>query len=208
MERLAFANDLDSIHRLDEIMYSYQRRHQGSVLGDDRTLDIFLFLLEHGEIVVTEHIYPHDYSIRENAEMMAVYNALAPQTRWKRFEYTEIESIRINALKQMLQKGTPSYDDYICYQEGQINVHGGNIAPKDLLTHIAGHQELKQFYIFAYPYWNEDKMAKYYCFEFSDNAHRIAIKYQEMIWDMIRTASSKAGSIIPDVTSVWPDSIE
>ena len=56
MERLAFANDLDSIHRLDQIMYSYQGRHRGSVLGDDRTLDIFLFLLEHGEIVVTEHI--------------------------------------------------------------------------------------------------------------------------------------------------------
>ena len=166
-------------------MYSYQGRHQGSVLGDNRTLDIFLFLLEHGDIVVTEYIYPHDYSICENAEMMAVYNALAPQTRWKRFEYTEIEGIRINALKQMLQKGTPSYDDYICYQEGQINVHCGNIAPKDLLTRIAGHQELKQFYIFTYPYWSEDKTAKYYCFELSDNAHRIAIKYQEMIWDMI-----------------------
>ena len=209
MERLVFANDLNSIHRLDEIMYSYQGRSRGSVLVDERTLNVFLFLLEHGEIVVTEYIYPHDYSIHENAEMTAVYHALVPQTRWKQNEYTEIEGIRINALKQMLRKGTPSYDDYICYQEGQINVHCGNIAPKDLLTHIAGHQKLKKFYIFAYPYWSEDRTAKYYCFEFSDKAHRIAIKYQELIWeDMIRTMSSKSKSVIPDVSSVWPDSTE
>ena len=208
MERLIFTNDLDSIHRLDQIMYSYQGRSQGSVLEDERTLNILLFLLEHGEIVITEYIYPHDYSIHENAEMMEVYCALVPQTRWKQFEHTEIEGVRINALKQMLEMGVPSYDDYICYQEGQINVHCGNIAPRELLTHLARHQELRQFYIFAYPYWSEDKTAKYYCFEFSDNARRVAIKYQEIILDMMYTILSKRDSPIPDVPPTWTDSTE
>jgi len=185
MERLIFADNLDSIHRLDEIMYSYQGWDRGSVLGDDRSLTVLLFLLRHGAVLVTEHTYSYNYSIRDDAEMMTAYDALAAQTRWRRFQYTEVESIRVNALKQMRQVGIPFYDDYICYQNGQINVHCGNIGPRELLTHLAEHQELKRFYIFAYPYWTEDRTAKFFCFEFSDGAHRVAVKYREMMWEMM-----------------------
>lgn len=185
MEQLVFSDDMDSIHRLDEIMYSYQGRNQGTVMGDDRSLTVLLFLLKQGEIVVTEHTYPYDHSIRDDPEMMAVYDVLASQTRWRRFEYTEVEGIRINALKQMRQVGVPFYDDYICYQAGQISVHCGNIAPRELLTHLAERQELKRFYIFTYPYWTEDHTAKFFCFEFSDRAHHVAAKYRELMWEMM-----------------------
>lgn len=201
MERLIFADNLDSVHRLDEIMYSYQGRDQGSVAGDDQSLTVLLFLLRHGEVVVTEHTYPYDYSIRDDTEMMTVYNTLATQTRWRQFQHTEVEGVRVNALKQMRQVGIPFYDDYIRYQNGQISVHCGNIGPRELLTHLANHQELRRFNIFAYPYWTEERTAKFFCFEFSEGAHRVAVRYREKLWEMMCEAVRGSSSYPPDLSA-------
>lgn len=189
MERLTFNNNYDSAQRLEGIMYSYQGWDSGTVMTDMRSLSLLLFLLERGEIVITEHVFPFDNNIRDDDEIVAVYSALAPQTRWKQSIHTEMAGIRMNALKQMRQVGVPLYDDYICYQEGHINVHCGNIGPSQLLTHLARHPELKSFFIFSYPYWTENHMAKYFRFEFSNRVHSTARSYQEMIWDIVRKKS-------------------
>ena len=57
MERLTFKNNFDSAQRLDEIMYSYQGWGGGTVMTDMQSLSLLLFLLEQGEIVVTEHVF-------------------------------------------------------------------------------------------------------------------------------------------------------
>lgn len=189
MERLTFTDNSDSAQRLEKIMYSYQGWGSSTVMTDMRSLSLLLFLLERGEIVITEHIFPFDDNIRDDDEIVAVYSALALQTRWKQTAHTEVEGIRMNALKQMRQVGVPFYDDYICYQDGHINVHCGNIGPSQLLVHLARHPELKSFFIFAYPYWTENHTAKYYRFEFSNRAHSTARSYQEMIWDIVRKKS-------------------
>lgn len=189
MERLTFANDPDSAHRLDEIMYSYQGWDSGTVMADTRSLSLMLFLLEREEIVITEHVFPYDYEIRNDKNALALYSALAPKTRWKQSIHTEAAGVRINALKQMRQVGVPFYDDYICYQDGRINVHCGNIGPSQLLAHLARHPELKSFFIFAYPYWTENQTAKYYRFEFSSKVYGTAHAYQEMLWGIIRKKS-------------------
>ena len=186
MERLTFQDNFDSAQRLEEIMYSYQGWSSGTVMTDMRSLSLLLFLLERGEIVITEHVFPFDANVRDDDEIVAVYRALVPQTRWKQFAHTEVEGIRMNALKQMRQVGVPYYDDNICYQEGRIHVHCGNIGPSELLIHLAKHPELKSFFIFVYPYWTENHMAKYYRFEFSNRVHNTARSYQEMIWDIVR----------------------
>ena len=145
MERLTFTNDPDSAHRLDEIMYSYQGWDSGTVMADTQSLSLLLFLLERREIVITEHVFPYDHEIRNDKDALALYSALAPKTRWKQSTHTEAAGVRINALKQMRQVGVPFYDDYICYQDGRINVHCGNIGPSKLLAHLARHPELRSF---------------------------------------------------------------
>ena len=54
---LNFSSDFDSAKRLDEIMNSYSGRDRGSILADEHSLAVTLFLLEYGKITVTEHIY-------------------------------------------------------------------------------------------------------------------------------------------------------
>ena len=104
MERLTFQDNFDSAQRLEEIMYSYQGWSSGTVMTDMRSLSLLLFLLERGEIVITEHVFPFDANVRDDDEIVAVYRALVPQTRWKQFAHTEVEGIRMNALKQMRQR--------------------------------------------------------------------------------------------------------
>lgn len=192
--KLKFSNDLDSAKRLDGIMNSYPGRDQGSILVDEHSLTVALFLLEHEKITVTEYTYPYDYDIRSDREMMAVYEELARETRWKRFGRTEIEGIRINALRQMRQEGKPSYDgDFICYQEGRICVHCGNLRLPQLLLYLASHEQAERFYIFTYPYRTEDQTAKYYHFDLSEAAIAGAKIYRESIRDKLRKASAASG---------------
>ncbi len=125
---LNFSSDLDSAKRLDEIMNSYSGRDRGSILADEHSMVVTLFLLEHGKITVTEHTYSYDQDIQSDSEMMEVYSELARETRWKQFAHTEIERIRINALRQMRQEGKPSYDgEFMCWREGRVFAHCGNL---------------------------------------------------------------------------------
>ena len=188
---LKFSSDLDSTKRLDEIMNSYSERYRGSILADKHSLAVTLFLLEHGKIVVTEHTYLYDRSIQSDSKMMEVYSELVRETRWKRFAHTEIKGIRINALRQMRQEGKPFYDgDFMCWREGRVFAHCGNLTLPQLLLYLTSHEQAQQFYLFTYPYWTEDHTAKYYRFNLSEAAIKGAGIYRESIWEKMRQAST------------------
>lgn len=196
---LTFTDDIGSINLLDEIMNSYSGRDRGTIMVEQQSVTVMIFLLIHRKIVVTEHTYTYDHDIREDSELMAVYSELARETRWRRFEHTEIEGIRINALRQMVQAGTPFYDgDFICYQEGRICVHCGNLSLPRLLLYLANHEQVKQLYLFTCPYWTEDYTAKYYCFDMSETAIKGAQIYQDAVWEKMLRASEARG-VIPKI---------
>lgn len=201
MGQITYIGKFDSADQLDKIMYSYQGWHRGTVMSDQRGLTVLLSMLAHGEITITQHSYSFDFNVREDAEVMKIYQELAPQTRWKLFQYTEIEGIRINALRQMRQAGVPFYDDYICYQEGRINVLCGNIDPTRILNHVYWHPELEEFYIFTQPYLSEAGTcdAKYYRFEFSKGAHEMASRFQSATLDMMRSILEKSSVPLPTI---------
>ena len=204
---LKFSSDLDSAKRLDEIMNSYSGRDHGSILADEHSLAVTLVLLEHGRITVTEHTYPYDQDIRGDSEMMAVYSELVRETRWKRFAHTEIERIRINALRQMLQEGKPFYDgEFMCWREGRVFAHCGNLNLPQLLLYLAGHEQAERFYLFTYPYWTEDHTAKYYRFDLSETAIKGAGIYRESIWEKLRQAS-QARDVFPTFPRLEDDSV-
>ncbi len=204
---LKFSNDLDSAKRLDEIMNSYSGRDRGSILTDEQSLAVTLVLLEHGRIIVTEHVYPYDQDIRGDSEMMEVYSELARETHWKRLSHTEIERIRINALRQMRQEGKPFYDgEFICWQEGRAFAHCGNLNLPQLLLYLAGHEQAERFYLFTYPYWTEDHTAKYYRFDLSETAIKGAGIYRESIWEKLRQAS-QVSDVFPTFPRLEDDSV-
>lgn len=194
-----FSNDIESARRLDEIMNSYSGRNQGSVMADEDSLTVILFLMEHGKIVVTEYTYPFDSDIQSDSGIMEVYTELAQTTRWKQFAHTEIERIRINALRQTRQEGKPSYDgDFICYQEGRVCVHCGNLSLPGLLLYLAEHEQAERLYVFTYPYWTEDNTAKYYRFDLSETAIKGAGIYQRSAWDKMLRAS-ESSDVFPKI---------
>lgn len=187
---LIFSNSVDSIDRLDEIMNSYPGRDQSTIMANEHSLVVMLALLVHGEITVTEHSYTFDPDIRNDNKAMEVYTELARETRWRQFEYTEIERIRINALRQMCQLGKPFYDgEFMCWQEGKVCAHCGNLSLSELLLYLAAHERVRQFYIFACPCWAEDRMEKYYRFDLSETAIRGAVAFRESVWVKLRKAS-------------------
>lgn len=199
---LTFTNDGSSVDCLDAIMNSYPGRNCGSIMADPHSVSVMISLLLHRKIVVTEHTYCYDSDISDDSEMMAIYAELARETRWRQFEHTEIERIRINALRQMRQDGVPFYDgDFICYQEGRTCVHCGNLHLHDLLTYLAAHEQAEQFCMFTYPYCSEDHTAKYYRFHLTGDAIAGAKIYCESIWDKMRRASEVQG-IIPVISDL------
>ena len=179
---LKFSNDLDSAKRLDEIMNSYSGRDRGSIMADERSLAVVLTLLEHGKIVVTEHTYPYDPDIQGDREIMEVYSELARETRWQQFRYTQVEGIRLNALRQMRQEGKPSYDgEFISYRQTE------------------------RFHLFTYPYWTEDRTAKYYRFDLSETAITGAGIYRESVWNQLLKASEDSGIVFPTIPHLEND---
>lgn len=201
MGQLIQLNKFDSAADLDKIMFSYRGWRRSGVMIDQRGLTVLLSMLVQGEIVITEHTYPYDANIYDDREMVSLYDSLARKTKWKQFERTAIGVVRINALRQMFEVGPPDYDDYISYRDGQINIHCGNIEPTTILMNLVRHPTLKQFCIFTHPGRAKTGTAKYYCFDFSNEAHNTALRYQENIFDYICRKTEQYNSIIPSLPS-------
>ena len=208
MGQISYIGKFDSAAQLDKIMYSYPGWRRGTVMDDQRALTVLLTMLTQGELAITEHTYPYDPNIYEDKEMVALYNSLARKTRWKKFECTAIGVVRINALRQMLEVGSPDYDDYISYRDGQINIHCGNIEPTTILMNLVRHPELQEFCIFTHPGRTKAGMAKYYRFDFSKEAHNTANRYQNNIFDYICRKSEKYSGTIPSLHTDGDNSTE
>lgn len=193
MTRLVFNRDVESIDLLDQILYSYPGWENGTVMAEQESMLTLLALMECQVIRVTMHPYSFRHDIQEDPETMTVYQELAPRTRWK--PHGERKNIRLNALWQLRYLGAPDYQEYIQYQDGACEALCGNISPTTLLTHLANQEHLRRFYIFPYPYWNEEHMTEYYCLAFTSRAVMGAKQYQEHIWDTIRAAP---GSVFSD----------
>lgn len=194
---LNFPNTVESIDRLDEIMNSYPGRDCSTIMADEHSLVVMLALLAHGNITVTEHSYAFDPDIRSDSGMMEIYRELARETRWRQSEYTEIERIRINALRQMSHLGKPFYDgEFVCWQEGRVCAHCGNLTLSQLLMYFACHEMVRQFYLFTSPCRTEEWQAKYYRFDLSETAIRGAGIYRESVWIKLRKASEAVSPAI------------
>lgn len=208
MGRISYISKFDSAEQLDKIMYSYPGWQRGTVMDDQRSLTVLLTMLTQDELAITEHAYPYDVNIYDDKEMVSVYESLSRKARWKLFERTAIGAVRINALRQMREVGVPIYDDYISYREGQVNIHCGNIEPTRLLMNLVRHPELREFCIFTHPGRAKSGTAKYYCFDFSKEAHDTADRYQNDIFDYIRRKSEKDSWVIPSIKTDGNDSTE
>lgn len=198
MKRLVFNRDVESIDLLDNILYSYSGWEYGTVMAEPKSMLAFLTLLEKKAIQVTMRQYFFRHDIQDEPKIMAVYQELLPKTRWKR--YGEREVIRLNALWQLRHLGAPDYLEYIQYRDGACEALCGNISPASLLTHLANNDHLRRFYMFPYPYWNENHTAVYYCLAFTSRAVMGAKQYQESVWGTIRSASLD-NAVFPQVPS-------
>lgn len=192
---LIFGNDLNSAKLLDSIMNGYPGRNCGTVFADRTSMAVMLFFLERKLITVTECTYRYDPNIHGDKELMDLYTELARDTRWRRG--TEIEGLRINALRVMREEGKPSYDGFICYHGGKVCVHCGNLELHPLLMYLAGHEQVETLYLFPYPYREEDDMAKYYRFAISGEAIEGTKAYRENMWQRLREATSGSGIFPP-----------
>lgn len=105
------------MNRLDEILCSYQGYGHQSVYVDMNSLALFARLLVDGLIKAQPYYYGYDAEINNDEEAVAIYRELAPQTRWRAGRHTQIEPIRMNALKQSDAMGIPIYDGYIYYPD-------------------------------------------------------------------------------------------
>ena len=84
---------------------------------DINSLALFARLLVDGLIKAQPYYYGYDAEINNDEEAVAIYRELAPQTRWRAGRHTQIEPIRMNALKQSAAMGIPIYDGYIYYPD-------------------------------------------------------------------------------------------
>ena len=161
---------------LEDILCSYQGRGHLSVYTDLDSLALFASLVAYGQIQVENYQYDYDDDIREDGEAVRIYQELAPQTRWRVGQRTQIEAIRMNALKQFAGIGTPVFEEQIYY--------------KDTAS-------------FPYPYRDGWDRPFYFSFEPTEAALEEMRKYMEKKWEemyrTIRENDKSFDAIIPKV---------
>ncbi len=199
-EKLTFKNDYASLTRLEKIMFSYPSPYSTYgyyQMGDMTASKCLLSLVVNGAINVSEHTYAYDHDIRENPELVRLYRELARLTRWKQNARTFIETVRMNALWQMREMGRPAYDDYVQYQNGQCEMHCGDISPHEMLTRTDENENLQEFYIFCYPFSREDNTAVFYRFSITAEASAVAKSYRNVIRERMRQVMMDVDRVIP-----------
>lgn len=197
---LKFDYDMNSALRLDDILNSYPGRGRGTIMAEPASMTAMLYMLSRGMIVMSEHTYLYDSEIQDDSGIAEIYRKLERDTRWRRFEHTEMKQIRMNALRQMLGEGAPFFDQFICYRGGQVCVHCGNLELPGLLMYLASHERTEQFYVFTYPYWENERTASYYCFDIDFDGIAAAKAYRERVWDKLRESSADL-----DIFPRWPE---
>ena len=139
------------IDALEDILCSYQGRGHLSVYTDLDSLALFASLVAYGQIKVENYRYDYDNDIREDEEAARIYGELAPHTRWRVGQRTQIEAIRMNALKQLAFLGSPVYREQVSYEDAGAVLVCGEILPYEIFQLFLDTTGLKKIYIFPYP---------------------------------------------------------
>ena len=188
---------------LEDILCSYQGRGHLSVYTDMDSLALSASLVAYGQIRVENYQYDYDDDIREDGEAVRIYQELAPQTRWRVGQCTQIEAIRMNALKQFAGMGTPVFEEQIYYKDTASVLVCGEILPYEVFRLFTDTAEVKKLYVFPYPFRGGWERPLYFSFEPTETALEEMRKYMERKWEeMCRTIREKNedfNAIIPEV---------
>lgn len=191
---------------LADILCSYQGRGHLSVYVDLDSLALFTSLIAYGQIQVENYRYDYDDNIQEDEEAEQIYRELASQTRWRVGQGTQIESMRMNALKQLAAQGTPTYQGQVYYADTGSVLVCGEILPYEIFQLFTGTAEVKKLYVFPYPFQDGWERTLYFSFVPTEAALEEMRKYVERKWEeMCRTIREKDKSfdtIIPKV-EMW-----
>lgn len=164
---------------LEGILCSYQGRGHQSVYVDLDSLALLSNLVVYEQIKVENYRYSYDTNIYEDEEAVKIYKELAPQTRWRVGCHTQIEPIRMNALRQFSSMGMPVYNGHIYYPETEIVLECGEILPYEIFQLFTDMPEVKKLYVFPYPFRNEGEKSVYFSFEPTKEAREEMRKYVE-----------------------------
>ena len=187
---------------LEDILCSYQGRGHQSVYVDLDSLALFTSLIAYRQMQVENYRYDYDDNIREDEEARRIYRELAPQTRWRVGRHTQIEPIRMNALKQLVSLGTPIY-----YADTGSVLICGEILPYEIFQLLTDMPEVKKLYVFPYPFREGWEKPLYFSFEPTEAAREKMQKYVERKLDemcrIMREKSEGISGIIPKVEDIF-----
>ena len=188
---------------LEDILCSYQGRGHQSVYVDLDSLALFTSLIAYRQIQVENYRYDYDDNIREGEEARRIYRELTPQTRWRVGQHTQIEAIRMNALKQFASLGMPTYQGQIYYADTGSVLICGEILPYEIFQLLTDMPEVKKLYVFPYPFREGWEKPLYFSFEPTEAAREEMRKYVEKKLDemlhIMREKSESLDGIIPKV---------
>ena len=188
---------------LEDILCSYQGRGHQSVYVDLDSLALFTSLIAYRQIQVENYRYDYDDNIREGEEARRIYRELTPQTRWRVGQHTQIEAIRMNALKQFASLGMPTYQGQIYYADTGSVLICGEILPYGIFQLFTDMLEVKKLYVFPYPFREGWEKPLYFSFEPTEAAREEMRKYVDKKLDemlrIMREKSESLDGIIPKV---------
>lgn len=170
---------LKIMEALEEILCSYPGRGHKSVYTDMDALTFLARLLASGQICVQNYQYDYDDNIREDEAAVKIYTETAPQTRWRTGCHTQIEQIRMNALKQFSSMGAPVYDGHIYYADTGAVLVCGEILPYEIFRLFSDRPEAAGLYVFPYPFADGREKPLYFSFEPLETARAEMKKYVE-----------------------------
>ena len=188
---------------LEDILCSYQGRGHLYVYTELDSLALFASLIAYGQVQVENYRYDYDDNIQEDEEAERIYRELASQTRWRVGQGTQIEPIRMNALKQLVSLGTPTYEGQVYYADTGSILICGEILPYEIFQLFTDMPEVKKLYVFPYPFQAEGEKPPYFSFKPTEAALDEMQKYVERKLDemcrIMREKSEGISGIIPKV---------
>lgn len=188
---------------LEEILCSYQGRGHQSAYIDVDALALLASFFVYRQMKAEKYQYEYDEDIYEDEEAVKIYRELAPQTRWRVGNRTQIEPIRMNALKQLAAMGTPTYNGHIYYADTGSVLECGEILPFEIFQLFSDMPEVKRLYIFPYPFRSEKEQPVYFSFEPTETAREEMRKYlRKKFEEAYQIAESISANVFPDVKRI------
>ena len=176
---------------LDEILCSYQGRGHQTAYIDLDSLALLASLIVYGQIKAGKHQYEYDADIDKDEEAVKIYRELAPQTRWRVGCHTQIEPIRMNALKQFAFMGMPVYRGHIYYADTGAVLECREILPFEIFQLFSDMPEVKKLYVFPYPFRNEKGQPVYFSFDPTETVREEMRKYVEKKFEEVYQNAGK-----------------